>query len=196
MGVRIVEAESLSARVFLLGRLFSQPESLQSRGLLSNNLCLDFVVHAEIVIFPCSLLQPRLHSRILATSSHGSPFFWQSRADLSPLRPLRFSPPPLSNRSALNRAVFSRTARPSASYCSIAFLPSRTRSSFLKRASARFFRASFEFVTISPLRRVCSDTTPFIAVLIEAATGADMRPHSVDPRCIYARNDKNKAPRI
>ena len=58
-------AESLSVRVFILGRFFSQPESLQSRGLLSNNLCLDFVVHAEIVIFPCSLLQPRLHSRIL-----------------------------------------------------------------------------------------------------------------------------------
>src|SRR5450759_3099743 len=45
----------------------------------------------------------------------------------------------------------------------------------------------------SPFRRVCSDTTPFIAVLIEAATGADMRPYSVDARYIYARNDMKEA---
>jgi hypothetical protein len=38
------------------------------------------------------------------------------------------------------------------------------------------------------LRRVCSDTTPFIAVLIYAAAGAEMRPHA-----IYARNDRKKA---
>src|SRR5450830_1117518 len=56
----------------------------------TNNICLDFVVHAEIVILPCSLLQPRMHSRILPTSSHGSPFFWQPRADRSPLRPFVF----------------------------------------------------------------------------------------------------------
>ena len=104
-------AESLSARVFLLGRFFSQPESLQSRGLLSKNLCLDFVVHAEIVIFPCSLLQPRLHSRILTTSSHGSRFFWHPRADRSPLRPLRFSPPPPCPIEALLTVQFFRERR-------------------------------------------------------------------------------------
>ena len=43
-----------------------------------------------------------------------------------------------------------------------------------------YIKRNVRLVTISPLRRVCSDTTPFIAVLIEAATGADMRPHSVD----------------
>src|SRR4029077_10836811 len=89
-----VPAESLAEKV---RRLF-----------LSNNLCLDFVVHAEIVIFPCSLLQPRLHSRILATSSHGSPFFWQPRADRSPLRPLRFSPPPPCPIEALLTVQFLR----------------------------------------------------------------------------------------
>ena len=109
--VRIDEAESLSAQVFLLGRFFSQPESLQSRGLLSNNLCLDFVAHTEIVIFPCSLLQPRLHSRILTTSSHGSPFFWQPRAGRSPLRPLRFSPPPPCPIEALLTVQFFRERR-------------------------------------------------------------------------------------
>ena len=104
-------AESLSARAFLFGRFFSQPESLQSRGLLSNNLCLDFVVHAEIVIFPCSLLQPRLHSRILVTSSHVSPFFWQPRADRRRLRPLRFSPPPPCPIEALLTVQFFRERR-------------------------------------------------------------------------------------
>ena len=107
----LVEAESLSARVFLLGRFFSQPERFQSRGLLSNNLCLDFVVHAEIVIFPCSLLQPRLHSRILTTSSHGSPFFWHPRADRSPLQPLRFSPSPPCPIEALLTVQFFRERR-------------------------------------------------------------------------------------
>jgi hypothetical protein len=47
----------------------------------------------------------------------------------------------------------------------------------------------------SPFRRVCSDTTPFITVLIEAATGAEMRPYSVDAKFIYAQNDRKKAPR-
>jgi hypothetical protein len=42
-----------------------------------------------------------------------------------------------ANRSALNRAVLSRTARVSASYSIIAFAASRARSSFLKAASAR-----------------------------------------------------------
>jgi hypothetical protein len=39
----------------------------------------------------------------------------------------------------------------------------------------------------SPFRRVCSDTTPFIAVLIEAATGAEMQPYSVDARYICTK---------
>ena len=106
-----IHVTPLSARVFLLGSFFSQPESLQSRGLLSKNLCLDFVVHAEIVIFPCSLLQPRLHSRILTTSSHGSRFFWHPRADRSPLRPLRFSPPPPCPIEALLTVQFFRERR-------------------------------------------------------------------------------------
>src|SRR5665647_830903 len=46
----------------------------------------------------------------------------------------------------------------------------------------------------SPFRRVCSDTTPFIAALIEAATGAEMWPYSIDAGRIYARNDRKKAP--
>jgi hypothetical protein len=49
---------NLSVRIFLLARFLGQPESLQSRGLFTNNLCVDFVVHREIVIFPRNLLQP------------------------------------------------------------------------------------------------------------------------------------------
>ena len=49
------------------------------------------------------------------------------------------------------------------------------------RASARLFRASLEFfVTIVSFSARLSDVTPFIAVLIEAATGAEMRPCSVN----------------
>ena len=66
----IVETENLSVRVFLLARFLGQPKSLQSRGLFTNDLCLDFVAHREIVILPSSLLQPRLHSRVLPISGH------------------------------------------------------------------------------------------------------------------------------
>jgi hypothetical protein len=57
--------------------------------------------------------------------------------------PASFLPASAANRRVLNRAVFSRTARPSASYSSIACAPSRARSSFLKRASIRC-EVSFE----------------------------------------------------
>ena len=43
---------------------------------------------------------------------------------------------------------------------------------------ARLFRASLEFfVTIVSFSARLSNVTPFIAVLIEAATGAEMRPY-------------------
>jgi hypothetical protein len=70
--VGIVETENLSARVFLLAGFLGQPESLQSRGLFTNGLCLDFVVYREFIILPCNLLQPRLCARGLRISGHGS----------------------------------------------------------------------------------------------------------------------------
>ena len=139
--------------MFLLARFLGQPESLQSRVLFANNLCLDYVAHAEIVILPCSLLQPRWRSRILPTSSHGSPFFWQPRADRSPLRPLGFSPPPPCPIEALlNVRSFRERRGPQPDIRALPLAPSRSRSSFLKQASAHF-RALSEFMRMSPVRR-------------------------------------------
>ena len=85
-------AESLSARVFLLGRFFSQPESLQLRGLLSNNLCLEFVVHAEIYDFPVqpsptAIAEIRLR---LTRAAFECAFVFVTRSFLSCLRIPRF----------------------------------------------------------------------------------------------------------
>ena len=52
-----------------------------------------------------------------------------------------------ANRRALNRADFSRRARPSASYSGIACAPFRASPSFLKPASARF-RVFFELAKV------------------------------------------------
>ena len=74
-------------------------------------------------------------------ASNGEAYF------VAALTPAAFLPASAANRRALNRAVFSRRARPSASYSGVACAPFRASPSFLKLASARF-RVFFELAKV------------------------------------------------